>query len=160
MSTRMELSKNDFFPNLFGNEHLSIVRVSATSWRFARFLWQNVDDGAEDRSGWEARAWQQHLSVPGVEFYAVYSDEEPAGCFELMRAPRLIRESGGAARVLGFGLLPEFSGEGLGAALLTRVAEKAFATGANKLTFSSDRELSKAMRLICRSHGFRILEGV
>lgn len=160
MSTRLELSNTDFFPDLFANERLSVDRLSTSSWRFAAFLWTNVDHGVEERRNWSAEQWCNQLAVPGLEFYAVYSDHEPAGCCEILRAPRLMTASGGAARITGFGLLPEFIGEGLGAALMTRMVEKAFATGASRLTMSSTRELPSAMLRICRSQGFRVLERV
>ena len=160
MGIRLELNSSDFFPNLFANDALAINRLSTSSWRFAAFLWSNVDHGGEDRSGWRAGQWHNQLAVPGLEFYAVYSDNEPAGCCEILRAPRLMTASGGVARITSFGLLPEFVGEGLGSVLMTRMVEKAFATGARRLTMSAARELPPAMLRICRSQGFRILESV
>ena len=160
MNKRLELSKADFFPDLFADEALSVSRLTTTSWRFAAFLWTNVDHGGEDRSSWAADQWRNQLAVPGLEFYAVFSDQEPAGCCEILRAPRLMTAKGGVARFNSFGLLPEFVGEGLGSVLMTRMVEKAFATGASKLTMSTARDLPPAMLRICRSQGFRILESV
>lgn len=157
--TRMELVKQEFFPDLFANEALEMQRLSATSWRFAAFLWRNIGDGADgDRSTWDGRAWQNHLSTPGLEFHVVYCDGEPAGCCEVLRARRLQKSLGGSARLTGFGLLPEYIGDGLAPAMLTRMAEKAFATGADRLVVSSDKPLSPTMKYICRNQGFRILE--
>jgi ribosomal protein S18 acetylase RimI-like enzyme len=158
--TRLELRKSDFFPNLFASESLSVTRLSTSAWRFAAFLWRNVDHGGDSRGDWQDSHWQGHLSVPGLEFYAVLCDEEPAGCCEILRAPRLMTAKGGAARMTSFGLMPEYADEGLGSALMTRMVEKAFSTGASKLTMSVSRELSPAMLRICRSQGFRLLESV
>ena len=132
VTSTLELYRGDFFPRLFANESLIISRLSATSFRFARFLWDNIDANAdEDRSGWNGAQWQHYLTDPRCEFFAVYCDDEPAGCCEIVRKPKLMRARGGSVRIKAFGLFPEFSGEGLGSSLLTRMIEKSFATGSS-----------------------------
>jgi ribosomal protein S18 acetylase RimI-like enzyme len=156
--TKMELRQDEFFPKLWANESLSVQRLTATSCRFAAFLWGDIDTGnGEDRAEWDNAHWQFHLSSPGSEFYAVYCDGEPAGFAEIKRSARLMNSKGGAARIEAFGLLPEFSGEGLGSSLLTRVVEKCFATGAASVTLKSEIGLPLELIEICRRQGFRVL---
>ena len=148
----------EFFPKLWASESMSVQRVTAISCRFAAFLWANVSgDNSEDRSEWDNTHWQMHLSDPGLEFYAVFCDGEPAGFAEIVRGARLMSTKGGAARIEAFGLIPEFMGEGLGSSLLTRMVEKCFATGASKVTLRSDEQLPTAVLEICRRQGFRVL---
>ena len=158
VTSKLELNRGDFFPRLFANESLGISRLSATSFRFARFLWDNIDANAdEDRSGWNSGQWQHYLTDPRCEFFAVYCDDEPAGCCEIVREPKLMRATGGSVRIKAFGLFPEFSGEGLGSSLLTRMVEKSFATGADRVALRTSQELPLEMTTMFRNQGFRIL---
>lgn len=153
----MELKKDQFFPNLFASESLRIKRLGATSHRFAKFLSANVvDDLDPDRSAWKESQWQSYLADPHCEFYAVFCDDEPAGCAEIFREPRLMRSKGGAIRIRSFGFMPEFEHEGMGAALLTRLLEKCWSTGATTVNVRSSSELPPAMITLCRHQGFRI----
>ncbi len=152
----MELNRQDFFPRLWGSPTHAIDRLSPTSHRFAAFLWSNIGDGApDDRSDWEGAIWQSHLGNPAHHFYAVYNDNEPVGCFEIIREPQLMLSKGGSVRISGFGLLPEFTGESLGPTLLTRVVEKSFALGAAKIYFRTEEGLAPAMKFACESQGFK-----
>ena len=153
--TVFELHKEDFFPQLFANDLISVRRVSATSCRFAAFLWTNIERSThEARADWTLTAWQTHLSDPATEFYAVYCDGEPAGCFELARAKRLMQSKGGTAKVVALGLMPEFIGDDLGPDLLTRVIEKVLATGAERITIESERLTDPVVSRLLRSQGF------
>ena len=108
-ASKFELKRGDFFPHQFASESLSITLLSASAFRFARFLWEAVDsDGnAERRSGWTNIQWQNYLADPRCEFYAVFCDGEPAGCCELVQDPRLMRGRVGAVRLKSFGLLKQ-----------------------------------------------------
>lgn len=153
---RMELNRQDFFPRLWANAQLGIERLGPASHRFAGFLWSNIGTGApDDRSTWTHAEWQTHLSNPAHHFHAVFNDNEPIGCFEIIREPVLMAR-GGNVRITGFGLLPEFMGESFGPTLLTRVVEKAFALGAARIYFESEETLNPAMRLACENQGFKV----
>ena len=158
VTSKLELNRGDFSPQLFANESLTISRLSATSCRFARFLWDNINANVdEDRSGWSGSQWQHYLTDPRCEFFAVYCDGEPAGCCEIVREQKLMRATGGSTRIKAFGLFSEFSREGLGSLLLTRMIEKSFATGAEKVTFRTVQELPPGITAMFRNQGFRIL---
>jgi hypothetical protein len=68
-----------------------------------------------------------------------------------------MRATGGSTRIKAFGLFSEFSREGLGSLLLTRMIEKSFATGAEKVTFRTVQELPPGITAMFRNQGFRIL---
>lgn len=165
MSTALELKRKDFFPQLFAAEAISLQRLGPSSWRFAAFLWQNlysregVSGADEDRYGWSAVEWQNHLSRPGIEFQVLYQEGEPAGCFELEKARQLMKSGPGVIRVHAFGLLPEFTGEGLGSRLLTRMVEKGFAMGGGTISVKSTDALPDSFLTICRAQGFSVLQG-
>ena len=55
------------------------------------------------------------------------STGETAGYFELHR------EDDGAVEIVYFGLLPQYTGRGLGGALLTEAVERAWASGAARV---------------------------
>ena len=154
--SELKLNRGEFFPQLFANESLTIFRLSATSFRFARFLWDNINANAnEDRLGWSGTQWQHYLTDPRCEFFAVYCDDEPAGCCEIVRQPKNIRAIGWPVRIKAFGLFPEFSEEGLESSLLTRMIEKSFATGADRVTLRTSQELSPEMTQVFLNQGFR-----
>ena len=158
VTSKLELNRGEFSPWLFAKESLSISLFSATSYRFARFLWDNINATAEeDRSGWSGAQWQRYLSDPRCEFFAVYCDNEPAGCCEIVREYNLVRATSGSARIRAFGLFPEFSGEGLASSLLTRMIEKSFAKRADRVTLRTVPELSSEVTQVFRNQGFRIV---
>ena len=158
VTSTLELNLGEFSPWLFANESLRISLLNATSYRFARFLWENINATVkEDRSGWSGAQWQHYLTDPRCEFFAVYCDDEPAGCCEIVRESNLVRATGGSARIKAFGLFPEFSGEGLESSLLTRMIEKSFASGADRVTLRMSSELPPEMTQTFRHQGFRIL---
>ncbi len=157
MTTKLELRKQDFFPRLVVNETLTFRRLSAAAHRFAAFLWQEIGaNSEEDRRGWQALQWQNYLADPRCEFYGVFCDDEPAGCAELLQQPRLMRASS-TVRIKAIGLFPEYSDEGLGAALLTRMVEKSLAAGAETVTLRSGEALDKATLTLFRRQGFKEL---
>ena len=158
VTSKLELNHGEFSPWLFANESLTISLLSGTSYRFARFLWDNINATAdEDRSGWSGAQWQHYLTDPRCEFFAVYCDDEPAGCCEIVRESNLMRATGGSAKIKAFGLFSEFGGEGLESSLLTRMIEKSFATGADRVTLRTGPELPSEMTKMFRNQGFRIL---
>lgn len=158
MTSRLQLHRADFFPDLFANESLTLSRLGATSFRFARFLWETTPTGtAEDRSNWDGKQWQHYLTDPRCAFFVIYCDGEPAGCAELIVEPRLMLTKGGNVRLKAFGLIPEFSGEGLGSSVLTRVIEKAFATGATTVTMRAGDEVTEAALEIFLRQGFQTI---
>jgi GNAT superfamily N-acetyltransferase len=79
-----------------------------------------------DRLGWGVARWRAHLAQPGVRTLVGYLAGEPVGYAELVR-------EGGDVEIASFGLLPGYSGRGLGGALLAAVTEAAWAGGAARV---------------------------
>ncbi len=84
-----------------------------------------------DRLTWTIEQWRDYVSQPGVETWVLSVNDERAGYFEL--SP----EAYGAVDIRYFGLLPGFTGSGLGGGLLTAAVERAWAIGAKRVTVNT-----------------------
>ena len=80
-----------------------------------------------DRLAWTDDEIAGYLSDPALELWLLRVAGEIAGYFELRRDPD------GAVEVAYFGLLPGFTGQGLGKFMLTAAAERAWARGATRV---------------------------
>ena len=63
--------------------------------------------------------------------------------------------SRGPVTLTVLGVLPEYTGEGVGPLILTRAVERAFSAGATKVVVESERELAEPFGTILRHQGFR-----
>jgi GNAT superfamily N-acetyltransferase len=101
--------------------------------RCAPALWRRLytEVGREyhwvDRLAWTDEDIRRYLADPALEFWLLGVNGEPAGYFELRR------HDDGAVEIAYFGLLPSFTGQGLGKFMLTRAVERAWARGANRV---------------------------
>ena len=107
-------------------------------WRFNRDLYFRVGEQWNwiDKRPWTDEQWQEYATAPELRTFAAYYDDALAGYYELRRESELatgrVRPIGGpdgrgaAVEIAYFGLLPEFIGRGLGAALLTSAIEEAW----------------------------------
>lgn len=80
-----------------------------------------------DRLAWTDEEIATYLADPALELWILRVKEEPAGYFELRR------HDDGAVEIAYFGLLPAFTGQGLGKFMLTRAVERAWQRGANRV---------------------------
>lgn len=80
-----------------------------------------------DRLAWTDDEITGYLSDTALELWLLRVAGEIAGYFELRRHPD------GAVEVAYFGLLPGFTGQGLGKFMLTAAAERAWARGATRV---------------------------
>jgi GNAT superfamily N-acetyltransferase len=80
-----------------------------------------------DRLGWTDEHIRAYLADPALELWVLHVNGELAGYFELRR------HEDGAVEVAYFGLLPAFTGQGLGRFMLTRAVERAWERGANRV---------------------------
>jgi GNAT superfamily N-acetyltransferase len=96
---------------------------------FWRYLYSEVGRAYHwfDRLPWTNEEIAEYLADPAIELWLLSIDAVPAGYFELRREP------GGSIEIAYFGLLPEFVGRGLGKALLTEAASKAWQAGADRV---------------------------
>lgn len=80
-----------------------------------------------DRLAWTDDEITRYLADAALELWVVRANGETAGYFELRR------HDDGAVEIAYFGLLPAFTGQGLGKFMLTRAVERAWALGANRV---------------------------
>src|SRR5258708_30982172 len=96
-------------------------------------LWRHVyrEVGGEyhwvDRLPWTDEDITRYLSDPALELWVLRVTGETAGYFELRR------HDDGALEIAYFGLLPAFTGRGLGKFMLTKAVERAWARGASRV---------------------------
>lgn len=99
----------------------SLVRAGRPAPELSWFFYRAV--GADwywvDRLGWTGDRWREWVSRPGHELWSCWVDGAPAGYAELDRQD-------GEVEVAYFGLLPGFTGVGLGGWLLTRAVQRAW----------------------------------
>jgi GNAT superfamily N-acetyltransferase len=99
-----------------------LLRASVPSPELGRFLYTAVggDWYWRDRLPWTYPQWLEWLSRPEVETWVAYESGTPAGYFELESQP------GGNVQITYFGLLPRFTGRGIGGYLLTQAVARAW----------------------------------
>lgn len=119
-----------------------------------RFLYASV--GADwtwyMRLSWRFDEWLAFLDRDEVETWIAYAGGNPAGYFELERQPQ------DSVEIAYFGLLPQFIGKGMGAALLEDAIEAAFEAGGRRVwlhTCSMDHPAALANY---QARGFRIFD--
>jgi GNAT superfamily N-acetyltransferase len=96
---------------------------------FYRSLYTEVgrDYRWRDRLTWTDEQWTAHLADPNVSIWVLYAHDAPAGYFELNK------ERDGSVEIVYFGLMPSFIGRGLGKAMLSEAANRAWALGASRV---------------------------
>jgi GNAT superfamily N-acetyltransferase len=96
---------------------------------FFRFLYTEVgrDYHWRERLAWTDEQYAAHLSNPNVSVWVLYADGAPAGFFELNK------ERDGSFEIVYFGLMPTFLGRGLGKAMLSEAANRAWSLGASRV---------------------------
>lgn len=102
-----------------------------------------------DRLGWSEEEVRRHLARPEVGVWVIYDADAPAGYFELRG------HDDGSAEVAYLGLLPAFTGRGLGGALITAAVEAAWATGASRVWLHTCTLDHPAALASYRARGFR-----
>ena len=80
-----------------------------------------------DRLIWTDEDIARYLRDPSVELWILHEARETAGYFELRKEPD------GAVEIAYFGLLPAFTGRGLGKYLLTVAVKRAWDVGATRV---------------------------
>ncbi|WP_030144870.1 GNAT family N-acetyltransferase [Spirillospora albida] len=117
-----QLDPSDLRPARAPGTPAAIVRAEIPSPEFGRYLYTAVggDWYWTDRLAWTRDQWAGWLSRPGVETWVAHVRGTPAGYAELDPRP------GGLVEITCFGLLPAFTGQGLGGHLLTVATARAW----------------------------------
>lgn len=103
-----------------------------------------------DRLPWTRQQWLAYVRAPHFETWIAYLSGTPAGIIELDGAP------GSRIDIALLGLLPQFTGHGLGGTLVTLAVRRAWAKGASAVwlhTSSFDHPHALANY---QARGFRI----
>lgn len=123
-TTHLELrSPAAFRPSGRVPPDVMLMKAALPSPELNRYLYAAV--GAEyhwhDRVPWTWSEWMRWLDRPEVETWVAYQSGTPAGYFELEA------QDGASVEIVYFGLLPAFTGRGMGGYLLTQAVQRAFA---------------------------------
>ncbi|MEV0903131.1 GNAT family N-acetyltransferase [Actinoplanes sp. NPDC049802] len=94
---------------------VAVTRAELPSPELNRYLYTAVggDWFWSDRLGWTWQQWQDYLDRPGMETWVASVQGTPAGYAELDG------HEAGRVEIAYFGLLPRFTGQGIGGHLLT-----------------------------------------
>jgi len=103
-----------------------VLECPASFWRY---LYTEVGRAYRwiDRLPWTDDEIRRYLAQPEVTLWLMTVGGAPAGYFELRR------DRVGGTEIVYFGLLPEFTGRGLGGFLLTAAVERAWAGGTERV---------------------------
>ena len=106
-----------------------VERVEACPPALWRRLYADVgrDYHWVDRLDWTDEDITRYLADPALELWVVRAQGETAGYFELRR------HDDGAVEIAYFGLLPAFTGQGIGKFMLAKAVERAWALGASRV---------------------------
>lgn len=108
---------------------LRVDRVDGCAPSFYRYLYTEVGRSWHwrDRLPWSDEQIAQHLADRRISLWVGYVDGAPAGWFEL------VGHADDSVELAYFGLLPEYTGRGLGRRLLTEAVERAWSLGATRV---------------------------
>jgi GNAT superfamily N-acetyltransferase len=133
---------------------LRVERAAIPCPELNRFLYTAV--GGDwywiDRLVWSYEEWLRYLDRPELETWVATVAGTPTGYFELER------QAEGSVEIAYFGLLPRFIGRGLGGALLTRAARRAWEMGARRVWVHTCTLDGPAALANYRARGFRIFK--
>jgi GNAT superfamily N-acetyltransferase len=103
-----------------------------------------------DRLQWTDADWQRAVHRDDVELWVARMDGAAVGYFEL-------QIDADAVELRYFGLLPEYTGRGLGGSLLSAAIERAWALGKDRLTVNTCTLDHPAALPNYLRHGFTVL---
>lgn len=108
---------------------LSIVRDESGDPSLWRLLYTEVGRQYRwtDRLPWTDEEAAAYLADPAISLWVLRQGADVAGYFELKRY------EDGAVEIVYFGLLPAYTGRGLGGHLLTEAVERAWSLGATRV---------------------------
>jgi GNAT superfamily N-acetyltransferase len=128
--THLEMrSAADLRPKAPPSADAAVARVPVPMPELNRFFYTAV--GGDwywlDRLPWTFADWQRYLDRPQLETWVVSAGGIPAGYYELER------QDGDDVELVYFGLLPAFTGKGLGGWALTEAVRRGWAMGAKRV---------------------------
>ncbi|NIP15750.1 MAG: GNAT family N-acetyltransferase [Pseudomonadales bacterium] len=125
----LELTEPDQFRPAGAAPAYELRQVERPTPELNRFLYATI--GADwswyERLSWSRARWLAFLDRPEVATWIACVDGSPAGYFELEDQPN------GSVEICYFGLLPAFTGQGMGGALLSDAVRAAWNRGASRV---------------------------
>lgn len=135
------------------SQEISVAQLVPASPEVNRFFYTTVgrDWRWIDRLPWTAEQWLTAITRPGHETWVAYSHGYQVGYFELEGQP------GGDIELEYFGVLPRFTGQGIGGHLLTVATSRAWEKQAKRVwvhtsSFDHPQALNNYL-----ARGFRIV---
>jgi GNAT superfamily N-acetyltransferase len=128
--TYLEMTRPDALrPSRVAEPYVSVERVDSCPPSVWRHLYTEVGGAYRwtDRLPWTDDDIRAYLADPAVSLWTLTVSGALAGYFELRR------DADDGVEIAYFGLLPEFTGRGLGGHLLTEAVERAWASGARRV---------------------------
>jgi GNAT superfamily N-acetyltransferase len=109
-------------PKRCADAKFQVREQKEANWVFNRDLYFAVGEQWQwiDKRPWADRQWKEYASLPELRTFGAYYDNVVAGYYELRG------DTEGGVEIAYFGLLPQFTGHGLGGALLTSAIEQAW----------------------------------
>jgi len=140
-----------------GNEtagQMSFRPVDPPCAEFNWFLFQAVGEQHRwgGRGDWDREKWNELITKQAFETWVGYLEGTPVGYAELER------QEDGSVRIVCFGLLPQFIGQGLGSVLLSRTVARAWDMGANRVWLRTCNHDHPHARPNYEARGFRLVE--
>jgi GNAT superfamily N-acetyltransferase len=131
---------------------LALVQIDVPTPELNRFFYSAIGGGWYwlDRLPWTYAQWMKYLDRPELETWIFYVAGLPAGYFELEM------QAGGDVEVAYFGLLPRYTGKGLGGHLLTAAVERAWQRGARRVWLHTCSMDHLAALAHYQARGFRL----
>jgi GNAT superfamily N-acetyltransferase len=122
-------ARSDLRPKRSSRSDLGLARVALPMPELNRFFYTAVGGAWYwiDRLGWTWSEWLSYLDRPELETWVLSVAGVPAGYFELEAQAK------NAVEIAYFGLLPSYTGQGLGGHLLTLATERAWDRGADRV---------------------------
>ena len=122
-------SPEELRPALLDDPAVEVRRSEIPCPELNRFFYTAVggDWFWVERLSWNYEKWARYVERPGFETWICYLRGTPCGYFTLERQEK------GNVEIRNFGLLPRFTGKGLGGHLLTEAVRKAWEGGAKRV---------------------------
>ena len=122
ITTYLEMRSADQIRPKNADARFQVREETERDWRFNRDLYFRVGEQWDwvDKRPWTNDQWKEYAMTPELQTFAGYYDDVLAGYYELRQ------DKEGGIEIAYFGLLPGWTGRGLGGALLTSAIEVAW----------------------------------
>lgn len=154
-TTYLEMTnRSQLIPAKKSSTEFEVKRAEVACPELNRFFYTAVGGAWYwiDRLSWTYEQWLTAITRPGHETWVAYRQGNPVGYFELDGEPP------GEIELAYFGLLPQFTGQGIGGHLLTIAINRAWEKGPSRVSVhTSSFDHPQALKNYL-ARGFRVLK--